>query len=457
MNKDLDGKVKELSSLCMKQKNELSRLSEENERISEQLATYVERPRPQGREANGSSTPEPNGSSHNDVTEDNEWHKKYLAVSEEHEQIIKEKDVILQKLHSAESQLKSQVSKLESDLEDQRAKNNDLRSKNWKTVEALNNVEQKYQNLLKNTSMLKNPNEQKQELESVLKESEESQKQFLQRLFPDIQATNKSHGEWLNEFETEVIKFKESKQEIPAPVVVEAPAAVAVVDDEELKKLEGQVTHYKSVLAETEAMLNQLQASVESEESTWKSKMAKKEAELEQVQRQLESVESKNVALEASMNSLNSVEEHGISGSSSSVITGATEGSSLTGVRFAFQTVESALPLIVEEMETKLRELQEKLALEEADKLQLQTQLHQCLESEEIDELKQKIESETQLRQDLDEKVAKMNQLLATGQEALAQEKKTVELLRQQIGDSPTKTINGGEDEPKDEAAVAAE
>ena len=37
---------------------------------------------------------------------------------------IKEKDVILQKLHSAESQLKSQVSKLESDLEDQRAKNN---------------------------------------------------------------------------------------------------------------------------------------------------------------------------------------------------------------------------------------------------------------------------------------------------------------------------------------------
>ena len=33
-------------------------------------------------------------------------------------------------------------------------------------------------------------------------------------------------------------------------------------------------------------------------------------------------------------------------------------------------------------METKLRELQEKLALEEADKLQLQTQLHQCLESE---------------------------------------------------------------------------
>lgn len=33
-------------------------------------------------------------------------------------------------------------------------------------------------------------------------------------------------------------------------------------------------------------------------------------------------------------------------------------------------------------METKLRELQEKLAVEEADKLQLQNQLHQSRESE---------------------------------------------------------------------------
>ena len=33
-------------------------------------------------------------------------------------------------------------------------------------------------------------------------------------------------------------------------------------------------------------------------------------------------------------------------------------------------------------METKLRELQEKLAVEEADKIQLQNKLHQSLESE---------------------------------------------------------------------------
>ena len=117
--------------------------------------------------------------------------------------------------------------------------------------------------------------------------------------------------------------------------------------------------------------------------------------------------------------------------------------------------------LLLLQMETKLRELQEKLAIEEADKLNLQTQLHQCLESEvrisffwnsyqiclqndivfqEILQLRQKIEEETQLRQELDQKVVKMNQLLTTGQEALAQEKKTVELLKQQMASSSPQT-----------------
>ena len=56
-------------------------------------------------------------------------------------------------------------------------------------------------------------------------------------------------------------------------------------------------------------MLNQLQASVESEESLWKSKFSDKEGQLENLQRQLEAVEAKNAAMEASLESLNSVEE----------------------------------------------------------------------------------------------------------------------------------------------------
>lgn len=56
-------------------------------------------------------------------------------------------------------------------------------------------------------------------------------------------------------------------------------------------------------------MLNQLQASVESEESLWKSKFSEKESHVFDLQRQLEAVEAKNAAMEASLESLNSVEE----------------------------------------------------------------------------------------------------------------------------------------------------
>ena len=59
---------------------------------------------------------------------------------------------------------------------------------------------------------------------------------------------------------------------------------------------------------------------------------------------------------------------------------------------------------------------------------------------QEILQLRQKVEEETQLRQELDQKVVKMNQLLTTGQEALAQEKKTVELLKQQMASSSPQT-----------------
>merc|ERR1712156_1386560 len=384
-NQDLEAKVNELSSNCLKQKTELARLADENERISDQLASMAERPAAEGQEANGQESFNGNGNHHapsddiKNTEQENPWQQKYLAISQEHEQILKEKDVILQKMHTVESDYKSRVSKLESDLEDQRAKNNDTKA-----------------------------------LEAAILDSEASQKDFLQRLFPTVASQAKEkHSDWLEAFAVEVNKWKDDTASKASALATEATnKASESASEDKLQKLEGQVEHYKAVLAETESMLNQLQASVESEESGWKSQFSKKEAQLEKLQRQLEAVEAKNTAMEASLNSLNSVEE----------------------------------------METKLRELQEKLAVEEADKIQLQNKLHQSLDSEmEVKKLQDEIDTEVRLRKDLDEKVAKMNQLLTTGQEALQQEKKTVEMLRQQIvSQTPTKgscLATNGQDE----------
>ncbi len=56
-------------------------------------------------------------------------------------------------------------------------------------------------------------------------------------------------------------------------------------------------------------MLYKLQDSVETEEVNWKSKLAEKTAKMEDLQRELEAVVSKNEAMEASLNCLNSAEE----------------------------------------------------------------------------------------------------------------------------------------------------
>merc|ERR1712223_587532 len=75
-----------------------------------------------------------------------------------------------------------------------------------------------------------------------------------------------------------------------------------------------------------------------------------------------------------------------------------------------------------------------------------------CLKKD-VDEVKSKFETEKRCRVDLENKVAQMNQIISTAQEALQQEKQTVELLRKRIPVPSTtlsSTVISGENiEPK--------
>ena len=86
------------------------------------------------------------------------------------------------------------------------------------------------------------------ENQSVKKESEQSQKQFLQRLFPEVKApkVSKSHSDWLEDFACQVNKYKDVNKQLK-----EASPVKAEVDQEQINKLEGQVQHYQSVLNAT--------------------------------------------------------------------------------------------------------------------------------------------------------------------------------------------------------------
>ena len=94
---------------------------------------------------------------------------------------------------------------------------------------------------------------------SVLRDAEQAQKLFLQRLFPvemkDITMTAKSsHKDWLEELASKVehSKVLASRKE----VAKELQQKEIKGSSEELEKLEGQVKHYKSVLDETVSFKN---------------------------------------------------------------------------------------------------------------------------------------------------------------------------------------------------------
>merc|ERR1712013_691380 len=68
---------------------------------------------------------------------------------------------------------------------------------------------------------------------------------------------------------------------------LQAEKSVSAPDNsEEVEKLESQVGHYKTVLAQTESMLNSLQASVESAETEWRLKLEVANKELSDVKLQ---------------------------------------------------------------------------------------------------------------------------------------------------------------------------
>merc|ERR1711962_983091 len=122
------------------------------------------------------------------------------------------------------------------------------------------------------------------ELASSLAAAQEATTAVMARLFPDIQGCTEE----------------------------KAVAYLANLSNsscgEDVDRLEGQVEHYKTVLAQTESMLTSLQSSVESAESDWRHKLEATNKELTEVRGQAASLTVKNETLERELAECDSTE-----------------------------------------------------------------------------------------------------------------------------------------------------
>ncbi|NXB76104.1 KTN1 protein, partial [Donacobius atricapilla] len=187
--------------------------------------------------------------------------------------------VLLTEVKSGVAGKEKEIASLQSELasqrnafEQQRKKNNDLREKNWEAMEALASTEKLLQDKVNKTAK-----EKQQHLEAAEVET----RQLLQKLFPKVSLpSNVSHSEWICGFEK---MAKEYLREASGSEDVKAMEQKLKEAEEMHILLQLECEKYKSVLAETEGILQRLQRSVEEEESKWKIKVEESQKELKQM------------------------------------------------------------------------------------------------------------------------------------------------------------------------------
>lgn len=337
---DLEGNLKNLEKQladALHHQNELNselmQVRQENHLLTEEMrASKEQRQQAEGQEALSTAA---NGDIHKKVS------KKDTIQLEEHERILSEKIAELAKLQqdlemeqSAASVLKTTVEnqlvqnkELLEQLDAQKQKNNELREKNWKAMEALEKAEKSASEKVDKT--LKSSREA---TTKALADLESLDKGILQRLFPDISVSEKlGHKEWIGAFEKQAVQYiakisssahseKDRVQELELEnaklkqqvETYEKSFAQVNVGQEKLshleeenkrlkenvmqntslssemsslqeanRQLQSQVEEYKNIVSETEKKLQDLEHSVESEEKKWKEKLQQAQEDVE--------------------------------------------------------------------------------------------------------------------------------------------------------------------------------
>ncbi|KAJ4434257.1 hypothetical protein ANN_22807, partial [Periplaneta americana] len=295
-NEHLISQVSSFSQLEM----EAQQLREENESLAAQVTAMTERPAAEGRENGDLHYPEEKQASAKEVDseQDNIMKQKELLVEKLNSE-LKQKESLVEKLTSELNIFKTEISKLNEDLESQRKKNNDLRSKNWKAMEALSVTEKSLESKVKESNKLVS------EVSKKIKVEEQSAtKELLQRIFPEIRIEdNKPYEVWVERFENSARSFiSQQKTQAAAVASVEDHSSMLIEVEKQNSQLQAMVTHYKTIIEETEGMLNKLQNHVEQEEARWRQQLQIKESELE-------SIREERDLLEQSLDQLQRTEE----------------------------------------------------------------------------------------------------------------------------------------------------
>ncbi|NWY73132.1 RRBP1 protein, partial [Erithacus rubecula] len=200
------------------------------------------------------------------------------------------------------SALEREATQLREAVEQQKVKNNDLREKNWKAMEALTTVEKACEEKLLAATKAK------EELAQQLDSLQSGTRKTLLSILPEVtMSSQQDYDTWLQEFKEKAVGVL--KQQM---ITTEPPdSALKLKEAEEAQStLQAECEQYRTILAETEGMLRNLQKSVEEEEQVWKAKLTASEEELQKSHLQLKSLEGVVEKLKADLQSTDQLKEY---------------------------------------------------------------------------------------------------------------------------------------------------
>ncbi|XP_025990255.2 kinectin isoform X10 [Solenopsis invicta] len=373
----------------------IMKFQEENDRLRIELANAVEKQKELQQQHENkihtdvvlATTTEPQ---HTNLEEKALLEKLTTELTHKEEEFNK----IDEKLHILQNDAEKHqrfIRQLEEALEDQKSKNNDLRTKNWKVMEALSAAEMR----------AKSSDERsvKEATQKIKEEQEELTKTLLQRIFPEIKVSEKTHEQWLKSFEDKICAIlNELKQKNTDQINPDL--------EKQNKNLQSMVSHYKQIIYDTEGMLNKLQSYIESEETRWQSQLRQKENEVANLRLELNDMQAKLISSEEFKQRFEELEERA--------------EQNRTGILLkAAQRVTSCGKLDDNELVT-LEQLQEEKAL-----------------------LSQELEVECNKRAILDTEVTKLRSLVETSEASLVYEKNLVTQLQQEVSQLKNEICGG--------------
>ncbi|XP_064503937.1 ribosome-binding protein 1 isoform X5 [Pseudopipra pipra] len=377
------------------------------------------------------------------------------------------------------SSLEREATELREAVEQQKMKNNDLREKNWKAMEALTMVEKVCEEKLLAATKAK------EELAQQLNAFQTRTKQTLLSALPGVTVSlQQDYDTWLQEFKEKTMSVLKQQVITTEPLDSALKLKEAV---ETQTTLQAECEQYRTILAETERMLRNLQKSVEEEEKVWKAKLTASEEELQKSHFQLKSLEAMVEKLKADLQNTDQLKEYTsllemqlenhlqtasserqnytkevevlrqlLSESQEQLEAAKTETQKQSKELALLKTQLEQNKMLVEKEQVLRQKLTRELEEAQSSACTLQAELEKlrltenaaASDTEEAQHLKERLDKEKKLTKDLGQAATKLQELLKVAQDQLAKERETVKRLKEQLQET------GKEDSSKEGTSV---